>query len=197
VPVAVGIVLVAALGGTLAFKDKLFPGAGADSTRGGGGIPAGRTDGAKPGPPPGGMDTTLLRGENPDTPAASGGRTGNPPAGGGGKPPRDVATKPIGTIPTPTAKVTAELPPLDDILDSMAPNRVRAREAARSIYNRPEVLDSVRANAAMLVGQSYTMDGNFREAKQWLGLAVQLHGRELYRKLLADAEKNLQGPGQN
>jgi hypothetical protein len=133
------------------------------------------------------IDTT------PDRPTPAG------ETGGGSRRNRDSVAKPPGGTERPPAggKVTVELPALDDYTSESAEIRSRARQEARSVYNRTDVLDSVRAEAAMIVGQTFTMDANFRDAEHWLDLAVKLNPRELYQKLLADARQNLERSGQN
>jgi serine/threonine-protein kinase len=189
-PIAAVAVLLAASGGAYAMRGTLF----------GGGAP----------PPPGPPDTTVNRETEPGPDTTTTGRdttrTGVPPAqttGGetGGtrdnrdsvvKPPRGGTEKPAGG-----GKVTVELPPLDDYTSESGEIRSRARQEARGVYNRSDVLDSVRAEAAMIVGQTFTMEANFRDAAHWLDLAVKLNPRDLYQKLLADARQNLERSGQN
>jgi serine/threonine protein kinase len=187
VPVTVGVLLLAAGGGAYALRDRLFGGsaASADTTQ----------------TRPQGADTTHSRPGSGDT-SKPADRSSIRPAGNNGskppgpKPPRDSAAPPQPPRPLPSAgKVTAGLPALEEIFDPAT--RPRARQEARTIYNRGDVFDSVRAEAASLVGQTFNEDSNFVEAKKWFGLAVGLHPRKLYQNLLADAEKNLQRTGQN
>jgi hypothetical protein len=91
--------------------------------------------------------------------------------------------------------VNVELPPIDDYTSDDATVRARARGEARTVYNRQDVVDSTRAEAAMIVGQTFTMDANFKDAEHWLDLAVRTNPRDLYKRLLADARKNLQRTG--
>jgi len=188
-PIALVATVAAAAGGAYAMRDRLF---------GSGTIP--------PAPP----DTVIqsAQGQSPESLAtqiaskvdttplrpAPGGETG-----GGARRNRDTVTRPAGGTERPAggSKVTVELPSLDDYTSESAESRSRARQEARGVYNRTDVLDSVRAEAAMIVGQTFTMDGNFRDAEHWLDLAVKLDARELYRKLLADARQNLVRSGQN
>jgi serine/threonine-protein kinase len=201
VPVAIGLVAIAIAGGGLAFKDKLL-GPGKPDTalvdtskaRAGGQQGSPDTPGTRTADTTGkGRQDTLQPLSHQTDPNAV--IPGPQPSGGGNKPlPRDSAIKnPV----TASEKVTAELPSIDEVTDTSVATRNRARDAARTVYNRPDVRDSVRANAAMLVAQTYTEDRNFSQAKRWLTLAVQLHPRELYSKLLRDAERNLRESGQN
>ncbi len=207
VPIAVGVVALAVAGGGIAFRSQLFGGGtGSDSTQ----IDSSKNAG---GNKPVNQDSIDAVQHIRDSIAqftrdsldrlsrqTNSGNTGGKPANGGrttnpaGTIGRDSATKPVGTFP---AKVTAELPSLDDVISDDAGTRARARDAMRAIYNRTDVIDSVRANAAAWIGQTLTEDGNFREAKRWISLAVQLHPRATYRKLLADADSNLARTGQN
>ena len=194
VPIAVGVVLLAVAGGGYAMRAKLLGGDGvnrdslqladslkrveslrrADSLR--------RVDSLQ-------LADSLRRADSLKGLAVDTGRK---------RPPRDSVRKPNGTVGgVTTTKVTAELPTADEVTDSIAANRAKAREAARAVYNRTDVLDSVRAKAASLVGQTYTEDKNFKEARRWFDLALQLHPREIYQLLRNDADKNLQRPGQN
>jgi eukaryotic-like serine/threonine-protein kinase len=168
VPVAVGLVLVAALGGTLVFRNQLFPGSVADSTTkgGGGGVLPGDTSGIQPGP--GKADTDKMSHlENPDSLRASGGGSGNPPPVRPNPGPTgqriDSATKPIGTIPTQPASVS--LPDQDDLFDPG--KRTEARRKAIAIYFRAGVPDSVRASAALMVMVAYQQDSLFQRAADW------------------------------
>jgi serine/threonine-protein kinase len=203
--IAVAVLVLAGGGGALAFKDKLFGGgAPGDGTRGqlpaGGQQPADthKTD------PFSHPDTSKPSVPGPVTPA--GGQTTNPPGGThpttttqGNKPPvriDSVPRPPAGGYPTvPSTKVNVELPPIDDYTSDDATVRARARGEARTVYNRQDVVDSTRAEAAMIVGQTFTMDANFKDAEHWLDLAVRTNPRDLYKRLLADARKNLQRTG--
>jgi hypothetical protein len=200
VPIAVGVVLLAVAGGVgYAMRDRIF----------GDGTPDTGAVALHPGPQPNADSLrheqerldSIQRAESLATKPANGGgggptvrptnaTSGGPAAG------TDSARKPTGNGGGVT-KVTAELPPLGQIIDPDPAIRARAREAATIVYNRIDVLDSVRARAASLVGQTYTEDKNFAEAKNWFTRAIRLHDRETYRLLLNDAERNLQRTGQN
>ena len=73
-----------------------------------------------------------------------------------------------------------------------AGTRNQARLEARAIYDRTDVVDSIRAEAAVLVAQSYTEDKNFTEAVRWYDLALRTYPRDLFRKLRDDAVRNQQ-----
>ena len=182
VPVAAAVVLLAVGGGALAMRGRLF---------GGGQAPADTTQ-AHPKPPQPAPDTTQVR-------PTGGQDTAKAVVPSGGKPPvnpprRDSAAPPQPPRPLP-GKVVAGLPALEEIFD--ANTRQTARDEARTIFNRADVIDSVRAEAAALVGQAFSEDHNFGEAKKWFTLAVGLSTKKVYQNLLADAEKNLQQTGQN
>jgi eukaryotic-like serine/threonine-protein kinase len=194
VPIAVAVVLLAGAGGTYVLVNSR----GDDATDGT------RVDTSKVAIGPGPVNQDSINQARQDSirtdsllkhqvDGQSNTSTHPGPQDQGTRPPRDTAIKPNGT--GGRTKVTAQLPPVDDIFD--AGTRAAAREAAKGVYGRLDVLDSVRANAAMLVGQSYTEDRDFRTAKQWLDLAIQLHPRDIYKQLLLDAEKNLARTGQN
>ncbi len=200
VPVAIVLVAIAIGGGGYALKDKLLGTAKGDSTKvDSSRVAPGGQQGTSdtPGPIPDtagkGKSDSLQQLSHQTVSTATDPGGGGKPVGGGKPPLRDSARG--SAIIVPDAKVTADLPPLDDVIETAS--RARAREAARTVYNRTDVRDSVRAHAAMLIGQSYTEDGDYSQAKRWLTLAVQLHPRELYTKLLRDAEKNLRETGQN
>jgi eukaryotic-like serine/threonine-protein kinase len=186
IPVAVGVLLLAAGGGAYAMKDRLFGSAApADTTQ----LKPQATDSTHV-PTVSGSDTT----QPVDTSRAVTSHVVKPPNNGTK---RDSTPTGVPPRPAPGAsKTTAALPELEEIFDQGT--RGRAREEARNIYNRTDVLDSVRAEAASLVGQSFNEDQNFKDAKKWFGLAVALNpGKQTYKQLQADAEKNLQRTGQN
>jgi eukaryotic-like serine/threonine-protein kinase len=202
VPIAVGVVLLAVAGGVgYAMRDRIFGDGGPDTA----------AVALHQGPL---VNADSLRQEQERLDSIRGADTlpavVKPANGGGGGPNgrpsnttagahtsgTDSARKPAGNAGGVT-KVTAELPPLGRIIDPDPATRARAREAATVVYNRIDVLDSVRAKAASLVGQTYTEDENFAEAKDWFSRAIKLHDRETYRLLLNDADRNLQRTGQN
>jgi len=188
VPVAAGVVVLALGGGAFALKDTLFGRTAQDSvqtpipqkpdsTRDTSRVAGGTTN---PGTNPGGTTTTQR-----DT-SRGGTQVVRPPPPNTG---RDSAR------PPQPEKINVELPSLDDVFE--ASTRPRARQDARTIYNRSDVKDSVRAEAASLVGQSYNEDKDFREAARWFGLALALNPRTLYQQLKADAERNLRSTQPN
>jgi serine/threonine-protein kinase len=188
-PVTIAVLVFAVGGGILAMRDRLFGGGTAtpDSMKAEPATDTGGTQQFAHADTTGRSVDTARAGQKPPpvttTPTGTEGRRDSvirPPSGG------------YPTVPT-GGKVTAGLPALEEIFEQGTRNR--AREEARTIYNRSDVLDSVRAEAASLVGQAFNEDGNFREAKKWFGLAVALHPRKLYQNLLADAEQNLQRTG--
>jgi hypothetical protein len=187
--IAAGVAALAIGGGLFAFKDKLGAGSGQIS-------PGTKTDStAAPsttaGPnvvPPRARDTTARVVPGPVQKPA------------GRQTEQRDSLKAIGTNPTPmvpvrTSKVSAALPSLDAVLE--VSTRSRARDEATIVYNRTDVLDSIRAEAASLVGQAFNEDGNFEEAKRWFGKAQQLFPRELYQKLITDADRNLRRSAPN
>ncbi len=188
VPIAAAVLVMALGAGGYAFKDRILGGSAVDSTTLKPPVvdpfakPATDTTGTNP---TGTADSTIPETTKPLKPnTVRTGDTAKTPI----KPPRrDSAFGPIGQMPDPH-KVSAELPSLDDILD--AATRNRARLEARAIYNRPEVIDSIRAEGAVLVAQSYTEDKNFTEAVRWYDLALRTYPRDLFRKLRDDAVRN-------
>jgi len=201
VPIAVGVVLLAVLGGGWAMRDMLLGGgAGPDSLTadtnkvvlGNSGL---NLDSLRQAQQDSIRRDSLLSHPTNGGRADPGGRTGTANPGGRTSPDTAKATGPRNP---PLVKVTAELPSVDDITDSLSDaTRRRARNAALAVYNRTDVFDSVRAKAASLVAQSFTEERNYKETKHWLTNAIQLHPREIYRLLLNDAERNLRETGQN
>jgi serine/threonine protein kinase len=195
VAMVTAVALLAVAGGAFALRDRLF------------GVARAVTDSSTTHPQ--GDSTRTQQFSHPDSssqPVAPqpAGQSGGPPPRTETNPPpnpqnrRDsVPRPPAGGYPTiPSGgKVTAELPVIDEYTSDDAAVRARARQDARAVYNRTDVVDSVRAEAAMIVGQSYTMDGSFKDAAHWLDLAVKTRPLELYKKLLADAQMNLQRTG--
>jgi serine/threonine protein kinase len=90
---------------------------------------------------------------------------------------------------TTTPKVTVPLPDLEEIFDTGT--RTAARRRAEAIYNRSDVLDSLRAEAAALVGQAYAENTDFESAKDWYTKANQMFRRVTFANLIADAEQNI------
>ncbi len=190
VPIAVAAILLAGGGGVYAMRDRLF-GATPQAA-----IPVDSATTVH-------TDTTRKAPDTIQTHAAgtadSTKKVTPGDRNGGNRPPRDSVVKPAGgttTVPT-GGKARVELPSIDDVLSDDANVRSRVRQEARSVYNRSDVLDSLRAEAAMMVGQTFTMDGNFRDAEHWLDLAVKTNPLALYKRLLTDARQNLQRTGQN
>jgi eukaryotic-like serine/threonine-protein kinase len=181
------LVLVAGSGAAFAFKDRLLGTSArpdsiqSDSThRGAGGPGEGKpvnfsndSDSGQPqvNPAPPGPAPTSARPAPPP-----------PPAGG--------TTRTV----TPT-KVAVPLPDIEEIFD--AARRDHAREQSIGIYSRTDVLDSLRAEAAALVGQAYNEDKKFSQARDWFDKAIQAFPRDLFRQLKADAERNMRVAGPN
>ncbi|MEO8634151.1 MAG: serine/threonine-protein kinase [Gemmatimonadales bacterium] len=193
IPIAAAVLVMALGAGGYAFKDRLFGRAAADTASQKPPVTAPDTTGLGLGV--GTPDTAELRRRADSTKLAASrtvrsGDTAKPKTDPGR---RDVALPPIGQMPT-GQKVTAKLPELDVIFDSTT--RGQARQEARTIYNRPDVLDSIRADAAMLVGQSYNEDKNFTESSRWFDLANRIYPRKLFGDLKADAERNQQRTSQ-
>jgi len=193
VPIAAGLLVVALGAGAFAFKDRIMGGSGAEST---GTKPPLVTPDTSDAKLAGGAPDSTEPFSRPDTaklvkPGTVGTRDPVKPVVT--PPRRDQALSPIGQTPG-GQKVSAELPSLDDILD--AGTRNQARLEARAIYNRTEVVDSIRAEAAVLVAQSYTEDKNFTEAVRWYDLALRTYPRDLFRKLRDDAVRNQQQTSQ-
>ena len=177
VTIGVGVVVLALGGGAFAMRDSLFGPKGrtpADSTARDSINQLSKqdslTDTTKQTP----ADTPLVHVNNPSNPGP--GR--NPP-------PRDTTSH----ATTPVTKIAVPLPSLDDILE--ASTRGSARAAAERVYRRTDVLDSLRAEAAALVGQSYTEDANYQSAKDWYTNADRMFHRELFTRLIADADRNI------
>jgi serine/threonine-protein kinase len=193
VPIAAAVLVMALGAGAFAFKDRLQGGGGTDSLPGPPPSTATDTQTTKPA---GGTPDTTEQFNRPDTtkPVKPGTVGTRDPVKPTVAPPRtDRALPPIGQMPG-AQKVSAELPSLDDILEPATRNQ--ARLDARAIYNRPEVIDSIRAEAAVLVAQSYTEDKNFTEAVRWYDIALRTYPRDLFRKLRDDAVRNQQQTSQ-
>ncbi|HEV8122614.1 MAG TPA: serine/threonine-protein kinase [Gemmatimonadales bacterium] len=181
VVIGVSVVVLALGGGAYAMKDSLFgpKNPPADSTTGVVGDSVqhfSQQDTTK-------RDTTKSTTDS-STLSHVGGTT-NPGPGTRNPPPRDTTSH--GT--NPVTKIAVPLPSLDDILE--ASTRATARSNAERIYRRTDVLDSLRAEAAALVGQAYTEDANFQSAKDWLTRADQMFHRALFTRLIADADRNI------
>ncbi|MEO8200823.1 MAG: serine/threonine-protein kinase [Gemmatimonadota bacterium] len=191
-PVALGlsVVVLALAGGGYALKDTLF-GAGPGTN---GQVPPAPTDTSK---------TTIPLSYNQDSAkrvadsAASKRGDTLTHTGVAAHPPGDRTTNPNTQTPDPRAspsipantRIAVSLPSLDDILD--APTRAAARSAAERIYNRSDVVDSLRAEAAALVGQSYNEDADYVSAKVWFTRANGVFRRQVFAKLIADADSNI------
>jgi serine/threonine protein kinase len=91
--------------------------------------------------------------------------------------------------PRSTLKVSVPLPDLEEIFDPGT--RTTARRRAEAIYDRTDVLDSLRAEAAALVGQAYAENTDFESAKDWYTKANQMFRRETFASLIADADRNI------
>jgi serine/threonine-protein kinase len=191
VPIAAAVVLLAAGGGVYAMRDRLFGGTPP--------VAPGKPDTTvqQGGTPP--VDSTRFQVANRPDSTTKGSGTVTPTGHTNPPPRRDSVIKPAGgtAIPPSGGKSSVELPSVDDFTSDNASIRAQARQDARGVYNRTDILDSVRAEAAMIVGQTFTMDGEFREAIHWLDLAVKTNPRDLYKRMLADARQNLQRSGQN
>jgi hypothetical protein len=81
------------------------------------------------------------------------------------------------------------LPDLEEIFD--AGTRTGARRKAEAIYARTDVIDSLRAEAAALVGQAYAENADFESAKDWYTKANQMFRRQTFANLIADADRNI------
>jgi serine/threonine protein kinase len=188
VAIGVGVVVLALGGGALAMKDTLF-GSGtetpaADSTR----LAANPAD----------TGIQQLSQETGDSTGLNGARdTTNRETGQ--LPPRnqdssrgttrDPNTGTRDPGPGTAAKVSVPLPDLDEIFE--AGTRNAARRRAEAIYNRGDVIDSLRAEAAALVGQAYSENGDFESAKDWHTKANTMFPRETFRRLIQDAQRNI------
>jgi serine/threonine protein kinase len=189
-PVMIGtaVVVLALGGGAFVMKDALFGKTATDSTQ---------------------ADSTN-RITNPDSGLQQLAHSGGDPAAlvgdttSGTQPPplnqvRDTAkrngpdprtqVRDPGPSPNTPVKIAVPLPSLDDIFE--AGTRNDARNRAERIYNRTDVLDSLRAEAAVLVGQAYAEDRDFVRAKQWFTDANRMFPRQVFRDLIADAERNI------
>jgi serine/threonine protein kinase len=91
--------------------------------------------------------------------------------------------------PNTPVKVSVPLPDLEEIFD--AGTRAAARRKAEAIYQRTDVLDSLRAEAAALVGQAYAENADFESAKDWYTKANQMFRRQTFANLIADADRNI------
>jgi hypothetical protein len=203
-PVAAAVTVLVLGGAGFAFRRQLFggpPAAGTQQPADSGAAPQARnTATSPPAPTPGTNPATAQPSEQTDQ-----SKVAIPPASGGSKSTADsgkaVVTPPKGG-PGPSApagggrsKISAPLPELDDILNPGT--RDVARQKAEAIYARTEVVDSIRADAASLVGQAYNEDHKFADAKGWFERAAGLFPRELYQRLILDAERNMAKSGQN
>ncbi|HSB53879.1 MAG TPA: hypothetical protein VLD58_05960, partial [Gemmatimonadales bacterium] len=177
VPVAIVLVALAIGGGGLAFKDKLLGKAKPDTTIADTSKPAAGGQQGTPDTPgavvpqdtagKGKPDTTLqqLSHQTANTATNSGGK----PAGGGTKPPpRDSAHGPIGTAEDRL------LPTTDEAQNEDPKIRAAARQRAIRVYYRPNMSDSLRASAALVVMGSYTEDQNYRSALAWADSSYRL-----------------------
>ena len=197
-PVAATVMLLVVGGAAFAFRHQLFGG--------GKGAPTdGRPDSVpvQPGPGPAGTTGAPSTSTNPGTAELShqtdSSKVVIPPAGGGKGKPDTIRRVTPGTTPgttalanpatgggaRPAAKIVVPVPNLDDIVDSL--KRPAARQKAEAIYNRSDVADSTRAEAASLVAQALLEDGRSAEARGWFGKALQLKAKpswqEMYDKL--------------
>lgn len=134
-----------------------------------------------------GGDTTALATRDTTTRDTSSGAPVRPT--GQSQNPRTSSTGTHVPDPGPSAKIAVPLPDLDEILEKGT--RAGARDKAERIYNRTEVKDSLRAEAAVLVGQAYSEDQDYQTAKTWFNRANNMFARPLFRKLMADADSNI------
>jgi serine/threonine-protein kinase len=152
VPAAVGIVVIAALGGTLAFKDAIFGAKGTPSQT----VTPDTTKGSTPvaGPDTSGTGTKppvepMRRPENTGGDTASG---SNPGRVDPKRPTRDPVAQPNPTEPNNVSVVTAEmLNAIEDSILDVPERRAANRSRAELLYEQPAYPDSIRARAAAMV----------------------------------------------
>ncbi len=177
VPVAVGVVLIAALGGTLAFKDALFGGAKADTTTTPtlvtgdtatkGTTPITPDPGTKPPVDP------LRHPENVLRDTTSGSNGGRVPGGTTTTPPgsRDSVTTPRGTAEDRAVVTKLDMDALEDSLFEHPDHRSALRVRAQGIFGNRANSAELRGRAGYVVFTAYVNDAKVacdaREMSRW------------------------------
>ena len=178
VAVAIAALVVAAGGGAIAFKDRLFGGAASDSSATSDSSriaiqPATTPDSGRQ--TSGGVTPPVTPLSNPDTSAAK------PPTGGGARPPAGQTTSPGGTTTTPPRPADPPAPDygalerqvlgfFEDIgFEDDPARRAEARRVGQQVYGSTAMSRPVRAKAAWLVMQGYLKEGEAARAREWSG----------------------------
>jgi serine/threonine protein kinase len=189
VAIGVGVVVLALAGGGFVLKDSLF-GKGpdtqqADSTSHAANPDTGTVNLSRPG-----GDTTEL-GTRDTAAQVVPNQTHSSTTVRDSTNPHPEIPKPNGASadPTRTTKISVPLPDLEEILDEGS--RSGAKSRAEQVYNRADVRDSIRAEAAALVGQAYSENTDYATAKTWFSRANSMFSREIFQRLMADADNNI------
>ncbi|MFI5235184.1 MAG: protein kinase, partial [Gemmatimonadales bacterium] len=161
IPVMIGAAAVVLVGAGVALKGTLFPaktqapiGAAAD-TANHGAVPMAGTKG----------DTTKRVGTTQQMNRPADPKTIKPPAGN----PANSGVKPVVNEPL---LMTQMLNLQDSALSEDASQRSTVEAQASRIYDRAELSDSLRAEAALAAGLAYQTDAKWALARKWMGYAA-------------------------